>query len=188
MVRMDLTIEQQDRLVDIFFKGQRLALLGRTEANPWMTAEEFFSPFEQRSAGLTHGWTLIGRDTELASLNLALKSQQHVTILVGPGGTGKSRLLKEALEFAAAETRAPLIRFLSPASDATPASLEALGSKKKILVVEDAHNREKLGDLIQFAANQANNAKLVLSIRPYALPRIRRELVRRSALHPGTDL
>jgi len=36
---------EQIRLVDIFFPGQRLALLGEVEAGPWMSVEDFFSAF-----------------------------------------------------------------------------------------------------------------------------------------------
>ncbi len=185
IVRMDLTEDQQDRLVDIFFAGQRLALLGRTEASPWMTSAEFFAPFEGKDVALSHSWLLTGRDAELAAFGQAIADdKKKIIILVAPGGAGKSRLLKEATGQVAPSDGKTLTRFLSPNGDPVPKSLEALGKGKKILVVDDAHNRERLADLIQLACTAANNATLVLATRPYALARIRREAAQLSVLDP----
>jgi hypothetical protein len=35
----------QRQLVDTFFRGKRLDLLGEPEPGPWMTSEEFFGPY-----------------------------------------------------------------------------------------------------------------------------------------------
>lgn len=173
IIRMELTDEQQDRLVDIFFRGQRLALLGRSEPGPWLAVEEFFAPFVGRGTLLTHDWTLKGREKELKELSAALQTPDaRLVLLVGAGGIGKSRLLKDALRDFSAAHPAVVVRMLSTAREATPESLEALGSGPKLLVVDDAHDRDGLAGLMHYAAVRANNARLLLASRPYAEARI----------------
>ena len=46
---------------------------GRSEPGPWMTTEEFFTPFEQRSNIFSHGWSLVGRDAEMQGFLTALR-------------------------------------------------------------------------------------------------------------------
>ena len=67
-----LRIETQERLVDIYFRGQRMALLGRNEPGPWVTSEEYFAPFQGRSAIFTHDWPLVGRDSDVERVVEAL--------------------------------------------------------------------------------------------------------------------
>ncbi|WP_256380256.1 AAA family ATPase [Novosphingobium sp. B-7] len=173
-----LPMEVQERLVDIYFRGQRMALLGRSEPGPWVEAERYFAPFEKRSSVFSHDWALVGRDPEIDALENALLADgdDRVVLLVGPGGIGKTRLLKEGVERFAKKRRTTVIRYLSSSLEPDAASLGALGTKPKLLVIDDAHDRDGLGLLIGYASDKRNKTRLLIATRPYAEQRIRNEL------------
>ena len=172
-----LPIETQERLVDIYFRGQRMALLGRSEPGPWLTSEEYFAPFKGRGAVFSHDWSLVGRDDEIAALINALGCDaMPFALLIGPGGIGKTRILKEGIQRFAARKPGTAIRFLSSSQEPDAASLEALGTDHKLLVVDDAHDREGLKLLIEYAVDPGHRARLLIATRPYGEQRIRNEL------------
>ena len=180
--------DAQDRLVDIYFRGQRMALLGRSEPGPWVTADQYFAPFKGRAAVFSHDWDLVGRDAEIDALVAALTStsETRAALLLGPGGIGKTRVLKEAINLYAAYAAGVAVRFLSASREPDPASLDALGNGHKLLVVDDGHDREGLGIIIEYAANLDNKARLLIASRPYAEQRIRNELAVVSIVDPPT--
>ena len=167
---------EQVRLVDTFFRGQRLALLGETEPSVWQTSSQFYAPF-MRSGGFTHDWNLVGREAESAKLAAALSSKSvSLVLLTAVAGGGKSRVLKQAIEdFEENAGSALLTRFLSPTEVVTNKSLDDLGVGAKLLVVDDAHDRQDLDGLFQFVANPSNNAKLLLAVRPYGLDLLKQQ-------------
>jgi transcriptional regulator with XRE-family HTH domain len=172
-----LPIETQERLVDIYFRGQRMALLGRSEPGPWLTAEDYFAPFKGRGAVFSHDWSLVGREGEIAALVEALgRDDMPFALLTGPGGMGKTRILKEGIQRFVAENKATAIRFLSTSQEPDAASLEALGTGRKVLIVDDAHDREGLKLLIEYALDPRHRTRLLIATRPYAEQRIRNEL------------
>jgi transcriptional regulator with XRE-family HTH domain len=174
IIRQDLSKDQQYRLIDTYFRGQRLALLGDTEAGPWQTTERFFAPFIGGQKAFSHQWQLAGRVAETSEIVTNLSnSTVRVTFLIGAGGSGKSRVLKQCVENFELKHRAVLIRFLSPSEDVTDKSLEDLGRGLKLLVVDDAHDRNDLRLLFQYAATLENNTALLLSFRPYGLEHIK---------------
>jgi transcriptional regulator with XRE-family HTH domain len=160
---------EQINLVDRFFRGQRLALLGELEPGPWQTPDEFFAPFLTGHGAFSHTWRLVGKTAEVKALVHALRDDGvRAIFLTGAGGSGKSRVLKEAVD--AVQSSSPsLIAFLSPSEDVTSKSLEDLGVGRKVLIVDDAHDRTDLDLLFQFAAMPENNAVLLLAFRPYGL-------------------
>ncbi|MFB9159175.1 helix-turn-helix domain-containing protein [Chromobacterium violaceum] len=165
---------EQIRLVDIFFPGQRLALLGETEAGPWMSVEDFFSAFLCKKQAFNHLWQLVGRDDELAHLSNSIRDKNTlVTLLTGSGGAGKSRLLYQALiDYQHTKPRA-LVKVLSTTEELATKHLEALGHGEKLLVVDDAHDRDDLPMLFAYVANPKNSARAILSLRTYGLERIK---------------
>ena len=174
-------------LVDIFFRGQRLNLLGRSEPGPWLTTDEFFEPFIGRGTIFNHDLSLKGRDAEIACLRSALqKSDTPLVLLTGPGGIGKSRLLKDALEAFGKTHPLVRIRFLSNSGEATRENIEALGDSPKILVIDDAHDRDGLGGLMEYVAVPENQTRLLLSTRLYAVSRIKKEAARTAIENPPT--
>jgi transcriptional regulator with XRE-family HTH domain len=187
LIRTELTGDDQNRLVDIFFRGQRLSLLGRSEAGPWLTIDEFFAPFVGRGTIFNHDLNLKGRDDEVALLSDALQTKDTpLVLLTGPGGIGKSRLLKDALEAFAKAHPLVCIRFLSSSGDVTRENIEALGNAPKILVIDDAHDRDGLGGLLEHAAVPENQTRLLLATRLYAESRIKREAARTAIENPPT--
>ena len=181
-----LTGERQDNLIDIYFRGQRLALLGRDNPGPWVRLDRFFAPFDHIGSAFTHRWPLVGREADIAQLQAALERDHPVVILSAPGGMGKSRLLKAGVSAFADKHPETLVRFLSQVGEPDQASLEALGSGCKLLVVDDAHDRDGLPTLIDYVADPANQAMLLLATRPYAEQRIRNDLARFGIFDPAT--
>lgn len=162
------------RLVDIFFRGQRFALLGLNEAGPWETGEEFFAAFNNAHGAFNHVWSLVGRKTDLDAMGQALGDPSVAAILlVGTGGSGKSRILKQAIEAFEAGNKGVVVRYLSRNVELTKKGLEDLGDRSKLLVVDDAHDQSDLQLLFQYAADPSAKAKLVLSFRPYGLDHIK---------------
>ncbi|WP_426418989.1 helix-turn-helix domain-containing protein [Bradyrhizobium genosp. A] len=167
-------IADQVRLVDIFFRGQRFALLGVNEAGPWETSDEFFAAFNNAEGVFNHVWNLVGRRGDLDALKQALSEPSvSAVLLIGTGGSGKSRVLKQAVEAFEADNKGIVVRYLSRNAELTKKSLEDLGDKEKLLVVDDAHDQSDLQMLFQYAADPSNKAKLFLSFRPYGLDHIK---------------
>ena len=169
-----LSKSEQIRLVDIFFPGQRLALLGEVEAGPWMSVEDFFSAFLRKERAFNHMWQLVGRREELANLFDSIRDKDRlVTLLTGSGGSGKSRLLYQALADYQDAKPGTLVKVLSATEELSTKHLESLGQAEKLLVVDDAHDRDDLPMLFAYVANPKNSARAVLSLRTYGLERIR---------------
>ena len=165
-------MHDQEQLVDLYFPGQRRALLARSEPGPWLSASDFFRPYDGREKPFSHSWDLFGRGTECGQLLDALKAAGPMTLLVAPGGMGKSRLLKSLAESLVVSEPTTLLRFLSNTVALSPQSLDDLGPGPKILIVDDAHDRDGLGVLFEFACNPSHQARLLLATRPYAKDRI----------------
>jgi transcriptional regulator with XRE-family HTH domain len=165
---------EQIRLIDTFFPGQRMALLGEPTSGPWQRPDDFFAPFATKFAAFRHDWPLIGRRSDVPILlDKLLSAKNRIVLMAGRGGVGKSRLLKEVVAMLA--VRAPRLNvfFLSPTEPLTSASLEALGASPKLLVVDDAHDRADLAPLFVYAANSARDVRVLIATRPYAIARLR---------------
>jgi len=178
-------VADQVRLVDIFFRGQRFALLGVNEAGPWETSEEFFAAFNNADGAFNHLWNLVGRRSDLDALKQALgEPDVSAVLLIGTGGSGKSRILKLAVEAFETAHKGVVVRYLSRNAELTKKSLEDLGDREKLLIVDDAHDQSDLQILFQYAADRSNRAKLFLSFRPYGLDHIKAQACTFSLIGP----
>lgn len=189
-----------DRLdvVDRYFSGQRLDLLGIDEPGPIQSPEEFFKPFLVSDRFFNHSWALVGRDEEVSQVVDCIQDESIVlTCLVGTPGAGKSRVLREVTQRLAQST--PLhIRFVSPTEEVKAHHLDILRDSRgaaTLLVVDDAHEREDLGILLRYAAVPDNRTRLLLSLRPYGKEALRLQAadvslsgptVRFADMHPQT--
>ena len=127
----------------------------------------------------------MGREKESTELLAALvRPGIRMVILAAPGGMGKSRLLKEVMASFSHREPSVCIRFLSGASDASRQTLDDLGPAPKVLVVDDAHDRDGLGVLFEYAADPSRQTTLILATRNYALDRIRNEAASYNIVSP----
>lgn len=151
----DLPLYDRLELVDRYFSGQRLDLLGIDEAGPIQSAEHFFKPFLIPDRFFNHSWALVGRDAEVSEVvNYVQDVSVVLTCLVGAPGSGKSRVLREISQRLAQCT--PLhVRFVSPTEELKAHHLDRLRDSRgavTLLVVDDAHERDDLGNLLRHAA------------------------------------
>lgn len=183
-----LSKSEQIELVDTFFPGQRFALTGETEPGPWMSTEVFFEPFLHEDRTFNHKWTLVGQVEEYNKLLASIQNKQTlITMLVGDGGSGKSRILYQALTYYQTLKTGDLIKFLSNTEKISQKQLENLGLGEKLLIVDDAHDREDLAVLLSYVANSKNRARLVLSLRRYGQTKIEQEAARLSLQKKHTE-
>lgn len=160
-------------LVDIFFPGRRFELLGVTEEGVWETTSEFFAAFQNEKALFNHTWKLVGRTEPLQELSNQLNDDRvRIVFLVGSGGSGKSRVLKDAIEDYEVSHKAATVQFLARTAEVTKRSLEELGERRSLLIVDDAHDRSDLPLLFQYAAT-TGQTKLLLALRPYGLDHLK---------------
>jgi transcriptional regulator with XRE-family HTH domain len=172
----DLPLLDRLDLVDRYFSGQRLDLLGIDEPGPIQSPEDFFKPFLVSDRFFNHTWELVGRDEEVSQVVDCVQDESVVlTCLVGAPGSGKSRVLRGVTQRLAQST--PLhVRFVSPTEEVKAHHLDRLRDSRgtaTLLVVDDAHEREDLGILLRYAAVPENRTRLLLSLRPYGKEALR---------------
>lgn len=171
LIRTELSLADQARFVDIFFRGQRMALLGIPEPGAWLDPEQYFEPFEGEDSALDLTTPMHGQTAALDELKglLTAEAETPVIVLSGQAGSGKSRLLREIVERVQPSRR---VWFLSLAEEVTRKSLEELGDAPALLVIDDAHNRETLAIAVEHVVPPGSRHQLVIATRPYALDRI----------------
>jgi len=166
-------VDRRD-LVDTYFRNQRQALLGEPEPGPFQTPEYFFKGFINPDRYFNHSWALVGRDEELDQLTAnVLDNNLLVTMLLGAPGNGKTRLLREVVDMVHQRRPDLAVLFISPTEDVKAQHLEELGIGAKLLIVDDAHDRDDLAQLMRYAAAPENQAKLLLSLRTYGRAMVR---------------
>jgi hypothetical protein len=184
-IRLNLPLDAAVRLVDAYFPGWREDFLGVRAPAPWLTTDEFFLPFMGAQL-FTHQWQLVGRTADLAGISdYIADDRQTIGIVLGRGGIGKTRLLRAVASASeAAATRE--VRFLSVAGEVRPEDFELLPSAATLVIIDDAHERADLAELIAGIGRARPQAKALLAARPYGWDNLAHSL-RRLGVH-ASDL
>ncbi len=177
-----LSLDDAVRIVDTYFPGWREPLLGVAEPGPWLACADFFRTFGS-SQIYTHNWKMVGRATELDDILKFLDgSRGQLGLVVGRGGIGKSRLLREVAT--QAEARSIKVRFLTTGAELKPEHFELLPTDCPLLVIlDDAHDRTDVAAAIRAIVQLRPNARVLLAIRPYGLSHLASDL-RTIGVHP----
>jgi transcriptional regulator with XRE-family HTH domain len=182
-----LPVTTQVSLVDIYFPGQRFALLGEHQPSPWQSTEQFFAGTTDLNAGFSQAWQLVGRENELQELtSFANSTNLEVLLLTANGGAGKTRLLRALAENLSEASYPNEIYFLSR-EKLTAKSFEDLGAGGKLLICDDAHERDDVILISEYVANDKNNAKLIFSLRQYGLTHLK-QLAKNLMLSDATEI
>lgn len=175
-------LAKQKRLIDAYFRGYRRDFLGLEDPGALVPAEEYFAPFLRTDQVFSHAWTLVGRESEVATLLKLVERPPHrLTLLVGAGGVGKSRIVLALTEAYRRAHPDHQILVLTGEATPTPSDLEILIDGRFFVIVEDAHEQARIGPVLSALA--AHNVQLLVTTRPYAVPVIRSE-----AQHAGLDV
>jgi hypothetical protein len=139
-----------------------------SKKGPLVSYKDFFHALLRRDVLFSHEIDLVGRASELLSLEAFAKSERKVAVLNGRGGIGKSRLL---LEFAKKqEAKAGewgRVKFVRENFVLTTETISFISAGRSILIVDDAHRYTSLSNLLSvFNSPRKEEIKLVLSIRP----------------------
>jgi transcriptional regulator with XRE-family HTH domain len=167
MVR-GLPLDRSVRIIDTYFPGWREPFLGVAEPGPWLDTDDFFLPLTS-TAVYNHDWTLVGRDKEMEEILAFLNDpSQRMGLLIGRGGIGKSKLLREVVRRARRQDLS--VRFLKPAAVLKPEDYDLLPTDVPLLiVVDDAHDREDMAVAAADMLRDRPRLKVLLSLRPYGI-------------------
>jgi hypothetical protein len=175
---------------DYFETPDQLALgviqaLDRWEANGRPGARKTFASTGDYFAGknpagqfqlLDFDTTLLGRNSEFAALDEFLgDASKRVAIISGRGGIGKSKLLHDW-----AVSHDTECMFLKDQPLWYEDSEKEIPVNCRVLIVDDAHRLETLGNVFQLIRDTAkhHSLKLVLSTRPGSTTRLAQSLYR----------
>lgn len=157
---------------------------GTVEPDPWMKPDDYLHQVNKGSV-YTHRWQLVGRTQTMASLVPFARSEQgRVTLLVGRGGVGKTKIVTALCEALRDAEPAVEVRVLGPDSTIGPGAFRDLPSRGKMLViVDDAHDDTLPLEKVVSGVRSVNaSANVLLSLRPYGMAHARRALAR-AGLH-----
>lgn len=142
-----------------------------------VSADEYFGPYLRPSPSrlFHHGWTLVGREATLSHLeDWVGEIEKPIAILSGRGGVGKSKILHAfSLGFSERHPDASLRFALQeiPFQD----GLNLLPGKN-LIVVDDAHRRDDIGTLLEFAQRHRDRVKVLVVSRPYRVDYLRSKI------------
>jgi transcriptional regulator with XRE-family HTH domain len=171
-----LPLESAVRIVDTYFPGWREPFLGVPEPSAWQTVEEFYRRFSGDQI-FTHDWPLVGRATILEAIRQFLADKQPIGVVSSRGGSGKTRLLREVADRAGKDHF--IVRFLETGKDVKPENYKLLPRDGKLLVIiDDAHERSDIAEMIAGITRVNTKAKILLAIRPYGFSQLAYDLRR----------
>lgn len=180
-MRQSLTSTQRLALVNTFFPRHRKDFLGVDEPSAFESAAQHFAPLMRKDVAFSHAWNLVGRETELKDLLAALEDAgAQLTVVVGAGGVGKTRLVLDAAETFQRVHPTYNVLFLSSSRQPTSNDFDEIRTQRSLLIIEDAHDQGDLTAVFHAASRLETPPKLLITTRPYAL-----ELIRGTAMAQG---
>lgn len=177
-VRSKLSKTDQIKIVDVYFPGLRHQLLGIKNDDVWLSTEEFFQPFSDINRIFNHEWPLVARNETITNIEKAfILDKKFISILVGAGGSGKTRILKAICENLKINEPKAKIYIASPTTEITSDSINCLEGNILYVIIDDAHDRLDL-KYVYHKYTQERNIKIILSLRPYGEESLVNELTR----------
>lgn len=168
-------LERSVRLVDTYFPGWREPFLGVADPGPWLKPDEFFQPLSTGPI-YNHDWTLVGRANELERIHSFVNdSAQRICLIVGRGGIGKSKLLREAARTVSGQN--VTVDFLKHGADVRPEDYELLPADGPVLVViDDAHDHDDLTVVVGDVLRRSPDTRILLALRPHGVDAVTSDL------------
>ncbi len=165
-------------LVDNHFPGWRENFLGVSTPSPWISHQRFFEKFDSNEI-FSQRWHLVGRENILKSAKKFLSSDDRfIAILLGLGGSGKTRLLKEISEIAERDLKY-IVRLIETDQSPTLQDFEKLPKGDKLLVlIDDAQQRSNIAGLINNISSIRKRVKFILALHPYGNSQLSEDLRR----------
>lgn len=157
-----------------FGDGVLVAFLGVTSAPAFRTWQAHFTPYMTPGSLFHHRASFVGRDNSLRQLGDAVGNVDvTVAILPGRGGVGKTRVLHQfGLEHRDQYPDRTLL-YSDEYTPFTPNNLQQIPVGTTTLIVDDAHRREDLGQLLSFVVRDAAaGTTVVLAVRPEGCQRV----------------
>jgi transcriptional regulator with XRE-family HTH domain len=162
------------QLIDVFFPQYRKGFLGVDDPSAFEPTARYFAPLLRRDRPFSHAWTLVGREVELSSIASALaQPADHVTILVGSGGIGKSRAVLAAAEAHVRCDPSTQVLVLPASGQPTAQDFDHIGLQINLLIIEDAHERTDLRAIFHAVIRSRRPQRVLISTRPYALQMVK---------------
>lgn len=166
-----LQLSDKLALIEGYFPELRESFLGIPEPSPWLEPARYDTALAGR-LGVDRNFALVGRADELRKLADLAADHHGVVLVVGRGGIGKSRLLRE---FASADL-GRTVRFVARGQVA-PSAFDLLPTGGPVIVVDDATDAEHdVAALVEGIHRARPDATVVLAARPRAIPKLRASL------------
>ncbi|MGH3829755.1 MAG: helix-turn-helix domain-containing protein [Pseudonocardiaceae bacterium] len=171
----ELPLDRSVPLVDRYFPLLRESFLGVALPGPWLEPDQYVN----RTGGserYNHQWSLVGQDEILEDLvRFATGPTGWVGMLVGRGGTGKSKMLYELGQRLAGNKMN--VRFLERDPVIDHRAFEQLPAGRLLVVLDDAHDEDApIGKVVTGVLNTNPDARVLLALRPDGEVRSRRQL------------
>ena len=151
-------------------------LIGLPGLGPLITAEAKFGPLLKPGRSFHHRLEMVGRTEWLTALdNFIAAEDRRVFCIVGPGGLGKSRLLREWSRGFSSRHKGWTLRFVSDSPSDFGSAVDA-APKPLALVFDDAHRLDEVRRALFSELPSRNEIKLVLGLRPGPAAQVEAEL------------